>query len=37
MQFHLPDPFALTSGLAPRLVVAGVVAGLVWAAVAWAW
>ena len=37
MQFHLPDPFALTTGLAPRLAVAGGVVALVWAAVVWAW
>lgn len=36
MQWPLPDPLALSSGAGARLALAGLVAGLLWAAVAWA-
>ena len=36
MTLPLTDPLALSSGVASRLVVAGGVAALLWAAVAWA-
>jgi hypothetical protein len=36
MVFSLTDPLALSSGAASRLVLAGGVAALLWAAVAWA-
>jgi len=34
--FGLPDPLALASGAASRLLLAGGVAAVVWAGVAWA-
>jgi|GEM_PF-2889510 len=36
MLSRLTDPLALASGAASRLVVAGAVAAVLWAAVAWA-
>jgi hypothetical protein len=33
---RLTDPLALSSGAAPRLLLAGGVAAVLWAAVAWA-
>lgn len=33
---RLPDPLALSSGAASRLVLAGAVAAVLWAGVAWA-
>jgi hypothetical protein len=37
MLFGLPDPLALTTGLAPRLAAAAGVVAAVWVAVLWAW
>jgi hypothetical protein len=34
--FGLPDPLALSSGAASRLMLAGGVAAVLWAGVAWA-
>jgi hypothetical protein len=36
MALRLTDPLALSSGAPARLVLAGAVAGVLWAAVAWA-